>query len=108
MFLSLDHSVLRPYSLCPSSLPNRLRPSLRLLEQMPGQPRLPDDRLDGAGAQFPMVGHRHGESASFHKPLHDDVASPPSYLREALLGQDSTNLPARQHPQLTQLLPRGG
>ncbi len=77
-----------------------------LLEERAGETALPDDRLERADSDLPMVGHRDGRRAGGRPSLHDDVATALADGSEAVGLEDPAHLASREDAEPTQRWPR--
>lgn len=82
--------------------------STLLLEHSPRQPGLPNDRPQGADAQFVVVGNGHGRCPARSLFLHHHMAAALPDPNESVPGEDRAYFSSREDPQLTQLRRRGG
>jgi len=63
-----------------------------LLEQRAWQARLPDDRHQRTCLQLRVEGNRHRDCPAACSPLHSDVAPTASYLNEAVVPENATDI----------------
>jgi hypothetical protein len=73
-----------------------------LLEEFPGQARLPDDRLERANPKFTVIWYGDRERRGFDTALHHDVAAPLADLHESVLRQDPAGVAPGQDAEPTQ------
>lgn len=69
---------------------------------------LADDGLQGADADFGMIGNGNGDGSRGSRPLHHNVAAAPPDLDEVVAREDRAYVLTGQDPQSTQPRPRPG
>lgn len=69
---------------------------------------LADDGLQGADADFGMIGNGNGDGSRGCRPLHHNVAAAPPDLDEVVAREDRAYVLTGQDPQSTQPRPRPG